>query len=238
MIKGITKQIFFIFVPKTIFMHSTNRFTRKEELANTISHGFGAIFGLTALVLMIIFAAFKGDAWHIVSLSIYGSTLFILFLSSTLNHALKPGKAKDFFHNFDQIAIYLVIAGTYTPLALVGIKENWGWVLFGIEWGLAFAGVIVKSILPNKFEKGVNIFTMISFIAMGWMLLFFLIPFFKEIPLPAVILILIGGGLYTVGTLFFKMEKMKYHHLIWHIFVLGGSILHFIAIFRYLIPWD
>lgn len=218
-------------------MHSSSRFTRKEEIANSISHGLGALFGLTALVLMIVFASLKGTAWHIVSFTIYGSTLLILFLSSTLNHSLKPGKAKDFFHNFDQIAIYLLIAGTYTPLALVELKNNWGWVMFGIEWGLALAGIIIKVVIPNKFERGVNYFTMISFILMGWMLLFFLIPIFQEMPIQAIILIFIGGGLYTLGTLFFKLEKMKYHHLIWHIFVLGGSVLHFIAIFRFLIPW-
>lgn len=218
-------------------MQSSSRFTRKEELANSISHGLGALFGLTALVLMVIFASLKGDVWDVVSLTIYGSTLFILFLSSTLNHSLKAGKAKDFFHNFDQIAIYLLIAGTYTPLALVELKMNWGWVMFGIEWGLALTGIIVKIFIPNKFEKGVNYFTIISFIVMGWLLLFFLIPIFNEIPLRAIILILIGGGLYTLGTIFFKLEKMRYHHLIWHIFVLGGSVLHFIAIFKFLIPW-
>ena len=219
-------------------MHASNRFTKGEEIANSISHGLGAVFGLTALVLMIIFASMKGDAWHVVSLSIYGSTLMILFLSSTMNHSLKPGKGKDFFHNFDQIAIYLLIAGTYTPLALVSLKNDWGWVMFGLEWGLAFTGIIAKSFLPNKFEKGVNYFTMISFILMGWMLLFFILPLFREMPMPAIILIFIGGGLYTLGTIFFKMEKMKYHHLVWHIFVLSASVIHFIAIFRYIIPWD
>ena len=219
-------------------MHESTRFTRGEEIANTISHGLGAVFGLTALVLMIIFASLKGNAWHVVSMTIYGSTLLILFLSSTMNHSLRPGKTKDFFHNFDQIAIYLLIAGTYTPLALVGMKENRGWVLFGIQWGLALAGIITKSFVPNKFEKGVNYFTIISFILMGWMLLFFLVPIFREIPMPAIILIFMGGGLYTLGTVFFNMKHVRYHHLVWHIFVLGGSALHFIAIFRYLIPWE
>lgn len=218
-------------------MYATPRFTRGEEIANAISHGLGALFGLTALVLMIIFTALKGNAWHIVSLTIYGSTLFILFLSSTLNHSLRPGKAKDFFHNFDQVAIYLLIAGTYTPLALVELKNDWGWTMFGIEWGLALAGIIIKMLVPNKFEKGVNYFTMISFIVMGWLLLFFILPIIRQVPMPAIILIFLGGGLYSLGTIFFKMEKMPYHHLVWHIFVLGRSVLHFIAIFRYLIPW-
>ncbi len=218
-------------------MYPGSRFTRGEEIANAISHGLGALFGLTALVLMIIFTVLKGNAWHIVSFTIYGSTLFILFLSSTLNHSLRPGKAKDFFHNFDQVAIYLLISGTYTPLALVELKNDWGWTMFGIEWGLALAGIIIKMLVPNKFEKGVNYFTMISFIVMGWLLLFFLLPFFRQVPMPAIILIFLGGGLYSLGTIFFKMDKMPYHHLVWHIFVLGGSVLHFIAIFRYLIPW-
>ncbi|MFW5821308.1 MAG: PAQR family membrane homeostasis protein TrhA [Bacteroidota bacterium] len=219
-------------------MNSPKRFTKKEELANAISHGFGAIFGLTALILMIIFASRKGSSLHVVSLTIYGSTLFVLFLSSTLNHSLKPGKARDFFHNFDQIAIYLLIAGTYTPLALVGLRGDWGWVLFGIEWGLALTGIIIKSILPNKFEKGVSYFTIISFILMGWMLLFFIIPFLRQLPTEAIILIFAGGILFTGGTVFFKMEKIKYNHLIWHLFVIGGSVLHFMAIFKFLIPWN
>jgi hypothetical protein len=108
--------------------------------------------------------------------------------------------------------------------------------MFGLEWGLALTGIIIKSFLPNKFEKGVNIFFIVSYIIMGWMLLFFIIPIFKEFPVPAIILIFTGGLLYTFGTFFFKMEKIPYHHLFWHLFVLGGSMLHFIAIFRFLIP--
>lgn len=219
-------------------MYASNRFTKREEIANSLSHGLGAIFGLTALVLMIVFASIKGNAWHVVSLSIYGSTLMILFLSSTLNHSLKPGKGKEFFHNFDQIAIYLLIAGTYTPLALGSLRHDGGWLMFGLEWGLAFTGIVAKSFLPNKFEKGVNYFTMASFIIMGWMLLFFIPSLFREMPKPAILLIFIGGVLYTAGTIFFKMEKVKYHHLVWHIFVLAASAIHFIAIFRYIIPWD
>lgn len=218
-------------------MSKVHRFSRGEELANTISHAFGAVFGLTALVLMAVFASLKGDAWHIVSLSIYGFTLFLLFLSSTINHGLPHGRLKDFFHNFDQVAIYLLIAGTYTPVALVPMKFDWGWVMFGLQWGLALCGIVFKTLVPNKYERGVNYFTMFSFIVMGWMLLFFLIPLFRTVPKPAVILIFIGGGLYSLGTVFYRLRSVPYHHLVWHLFVLAGSILHFIAIFGYLIPW-
>lgn len=218
-------------------MSKVHRFSRGEELANTISHAFGAVFGLTALVLMAVFASLKGDAWHIVSLSIYGFTLFLLFLSSTINHGLPHGRLKDFFHNFDQVAIYLLIAGTYTPVALVPMKFDWGWVMFGLQWGLALCGIVFKTLVPNKYERGVNYFTMFSFIVMGWMLLFFLIPLFRTVPKPALILILIGGGLYSLGTVFYRLRSVPYHHLVWHLFVLAGSILHFIAIFGYLIPW-
>lgn len=219
-------------------MYESARFSRGEEIANSVSHAVGALFGLTALILMIVFASLKGNSVHVVSMSIYGSTLFLLFLSSTINHSLRPGKQKDLFNTIDQVAIYLLIAGTYTPLALVEMKQDWGWVMFGIEWGLALAGVIAKSLVSNKFEKGVNYFTIISFIIMGWLLLFFILPVFRSIPMPAIVLIFIGGGLYTLGTIFFKLTRFKYHHLVWHIFVLGGSVLHFIAIFRYLIPWE
>lgn len=219
-------------------MQKSSRFTISEERANSLSHGFGAVFGITALVLMIIFASLKGDSWHLVSMTIYGTTMVMVFISSTLVHSVKSEKLKDFFQNFDLIAIYLLIAGTYTPLALVSLKNDWGWLLFGLEWGLALTGILVKSFIPNKYEKGVNYFTIFSYIIMGWMLLFFLLPVFRQVPFHAIVLIFIGGGLYTIGTIFYKMEKLKYHHLIWHVLVLAGSVLHFIAIFRYLIPWD
>lgn len=219
-------------------MDSSPQYTRREEKANYLSHGFGAIFGIAALVLMIIFTSRKGNSWHIVSMTIYGTTMVLVFISSTLVHSVKPGKFKEFFNILDQIAIYLLIAGTYTPLALVSLKNDWGWLLFGLEWGLALIGILAKSLLAHRYEKSVNYFTLFSYVLMGWMLLFFLLPIFRQVPLHAIILIFIGGGLYTFGTIFYKMEKLKYHHLIWHVFVLGGSAVHFIAIFRYLIPWD
>ncbi len=215
-------------------MTVNKRFTKGEELANSISHGLGAVFAIVALVLMAVFSSRYGTTWHIVSFVIYGSFLVLLYLSSTLNHSLPFGtKAKDFFHNFDQIAIYLFIAATYTPIALVVIRNDWGWVMFGIEWGLALTGVILKVFIPNKFENGVALFYVIAYVIMGWLFLMFLIPLYKHMHPMGIGFILIGGGCYTLGVLFYKMNKIKYHHLIWHLMVIAGSVCHWVAIFRY-----
>ena len=215
-------------------MSLNNRFTKGEEIAHSVSHGIGAIFAIVVLVLMAVFSSKYGTTWHIVSYSIYGSFLVLLYLSSTLNHALAFGsKAKDFFHNFDQIAIFLFIAATYTPIALVIIREDWGWVMFGIEWGLALTGVLLKIFLPNKFEKGVAIFYVIAYIIMGWLLLMFLIPLYKHMHPMGMVFIFIGGACYTIGVIFFKMEEVRFSHLIWHLLVIAGSVCHWIAIFGY-----
>jgi len=219
-------------------MTKNKRFTKKEETAHSISHGAGAVFAIVALVLMAVFSTKYGTVWHVVSYVIYGSFLVLLYVSSTLNHSLPLGsKAKDFFHNFDQIAIFLFIAATYTPIALVVLRNDWGWVMFGIEWGLALTGIIFKVFLPNKFEKGVNIFYVISYIIMGWLLLFFLIPLYRNMHPMGIGFIFIGGGCYTLGVLFFKLDKIKYSHLIWHLLVIAGSVSHWIAIFKYTLNW-
>ena len=220
-------------------MSHTQRFTTKEEWANAISHGLGVIFGIVALVVMISTSLTHQNAQaYIISSSIFGGGLIVLFLSSTLNHSLPNGtKIKDFFHNFDQIAIYFLIAGTYTPIALVALKGAWGWSMFGIQWGFALAGIIAKTLIPNKFEKGVNIFVIISYVFMGWLILYFLYPCFQMIPTMGMVFIFIGGGTYTLGIIFFKLEnKLKYSHLIWHLFVLGGAVCHWLAVWLYVLP--
>lgn len=215
-------------------MTENKRFTKGEEIANSISHGLGAVFAIAALVLMAVSAARYGTKWHIVSFCVYGSFLIILYLSSTLNHSLKSGtRAKNFFHNFDQIAIFLFIAATYTPLSLVVIRNDWGWVMFGIEWGFALTGVILKILIPNKFEKGVNIFYIIAYLVMGYLFVMFLIPLYKHMHPMGIGFIFIGGACYTLGVLFFRMEKVKYSHLVWHLFVIAGSVCHWVAIFGY-----
>ncbi|MFA9389253.1 MAG: hemolysin III family protein [Prolixibacteraceae bacterium] len=219
-------------------MDSKPRFSKGEELANAISHGIGLFLAVAGTSVMLIFAAFMGDAWMIAGTAVFGLTLILLYFSSTMNHSLAEGKAKDFFHNFDQIAIYLLIAGTYTPLALSIIRHDWGWLMFGIEWGLALAGLLVKAFIPNKFERGVNIFVIISYVLMGWLLLFFLVPLLRHLTTTSVILIFAGGLFYTLGIIFFKMERLKFSHLIWHLMVIGGSVCHWIAIFLFVLGTD
>lgn len=216
-------------------MNSTPRFSKGEELANAISHGIGLFMAIAATAVIVIFASARGNAWLITSTSIFGATLILLYFSSTMNHSLNHGRAKDFFHNFDQIAIYLLIAGTYTPLALSIIRHDYGWLMFGIEWGLAVSGLLVKAFIPNKFERGVNVFVIISYVIMGWLLLFFLTPVFKNLSILSIILIFAGGLFYTLGIIFFKMERMRFSHLVWHLMVIGGSVCHWIAIFLFVI---
>ena len=211
------------------------RFTKNEELANALSHGVGLLMAIAATVVIIVFAVLQGSSLLIVSTSVFGATLILLYFSSTMNHALKHGKAKDFFHNFDQIAIYLLIAGTYTPLALSIIQNKWGWLMFGIEWGLALSGLLVKAFIPNKFERGVNVFVIISYVIMGWLLLFFIIPLFNNLSTMSLVLIFAGGLFYSLGIIFFKKEKLKYAHLIWHLMVIGGSVCHWTAIFLFVL---
>jgi len=204
------------------------RFTKGEEISNAISHGLGWAFSIVATVLLVVAASRHGKAISIVSAAIFGASMINLYMSSTMNHSLRLGsRAKDFFHNYDQIAIYLLIAGTYTPIALVILTGGWGWTLFGLEWGLALIGLTLKLFKPNKFAKGVNILTISSFLLMGVMFLFFLTPILQNINTVGVWLFFIGNLSYVLGIIFFKLEgKMRYSHLVWHIMVIGGTVCH------------
>ncbi len=216
-------------------MDTKLRFTDSEELANSISHGIGFILAILATSALVFVAILSEDNWKVISTSIFGVTLILLYFSSAMNHSLVHGKAKDFFHNFDQIAIYLLIAGTYTPLALSVIRHDWGWVMFGIEWSLAIAGVLVKVFIPNKFEKGVNVFIIGSYVIMGWLLLAFMVPLTENLSNLSFLLILGGGLFYTIGILFFRMKKLRFSHLIWHLMVIAGSFCHWLAIFLFIL---
>ena len=217
-------------------MQENVKFSRGEELANAISHFSGALLSIAGLVLMVQFSIRFGNDWHVVSTSIFGATMIVLYLSSTITHILPMGKTKDFFFNFDRIAIYLLIAGTYTPIALITLNGPLGWLIFGIEWGLALTGTLMIMTRPGDYNTGVSTFYVITYAVMGWLILIAIVPVMRILPLMGTLWILIGGACYTLGILFFKVVRFPYHHLMWHMLVLAGTISHFFAVFFYMIP--
>lgn len=199
----------------------------REELWNALTHGLGALLALAAGAVLITLAALYGDRWQVVSAAVYSSTLVLLFTASTLYHAIHHTTAKRHLKVFDHCAIYLLIAGTYTPFTLVGLRGNWGSALFAVIWTLAAAGVVFKLFFTGRFERT----STAIYIAMGWLVVVAAVPLVKALPMSTLILLLAGGLAYTVGTIFYASKRIPYAHVIWHVFVLIGSICHFIAVF-------
>ncbi|MEV5030557.1 PAQR family membrane homeostasis protein TrhA [Paenibacillus sp. LPE1-1-1.1] len=213
-------------------MANTHTYSKKEEIANAVTHGIGAALSIAALVLLIIFAASKGTALHVVSFTIYGAAMLLLYLASTLVHSFPEGKAKRVFESLDHSFIYVFIAGTYTPILFHIVKGTLGWVLFGIVWGAALVGVIFKAFFASRF-----LFTStIIYIAMGWIIVFAWKPLNEHLAPGGIQLLVTGGLLYTFGTVFYVWRGFPYHHAVWHLFVLGGSVVHFFAILLYVLP--
>lgn len=199
------------------------------ERFNSISHLVGAVAALAGLVVVVVIAAQQGDPWKIVSFSIYGTTLFLLYTISTLYHSLR-GRAKQIFRKLDHLSIYLLIAGTYTPFTLVTLRGVWGWTLFGVIWGLAIVGMALEA-LP---QKGNRILSIVVYVLMGWLVLFALKPLLEALPFAGFIWLLLGGVFYTGGIMFYLFdEQIRHFHGIWHLFVLAGSICHYLTILLY-----
>jgi hemolysin III len=211
------------------------RFSDSEEMANALSHLAGTLLSLAALVLMVVFSAIRGDALYIISSSVFGIALLLLYLSSTIAHWLPSGNFKDRFFILDQAAIFILIAGTYTPLALIALRGPIGWTVFGLEWGLAVTGIVRLLIRTSRFEDGVGITDIIIYALMGWLVVLVTGPVLRSVPVMGYLWIVTGGIFYTGGIVFFKFTRFRYHHLIWHLMVIGGSVSHFIAIFFYII---
>lgn len=209
----------------------TYTFTTKEEIAHAITHGIGALLSIAGLVLLIVFSSFSGNPWKIVSVTIFGVTMLLMYLTSTIVHSLPEGKWKDIFQIFDHSSIYLFIAGTYTPFLLVHIRSNIGWTLFGIIWGIAIIGIVFKVFFVKKFL----IVSTLFYILMGWLIVLVWGPLTETIHQNGITLLIIGGVVYTVGAIFYTWRKIPYHHVIWHLFVIAGSIFHFFAVFYYVI---
>jgi len=204
----------------------------KEERFNVVSHGIGLVLSIVALVLLVVQASIYGSTWHIVSFSIYGASLILLYAASTFYHYVQNPKLRYRLNIFDHAAIYILIAGTYTPFTLV-ILNGWvGWTIFGVSWGLAFAGVILKLFYTGKYDK----ISTVTYVLMGWLIIFAIKPLVTNFPFEGLIWLLSGGLFYTVGALLYSIKKVKYNHAIFHIFVLLGSFSHFIAVFFYVLP--
>lgn len=205
----------------------THTFTKEEEIVHAITHGIGAVFSIAALIILTVMAAMHGNAWHIVSFTLFGSTMLILYVSSTIVHALPEGRWKRVFEIFDHSSIYFFIAGTYTPFLFLAVKGAIGWTLFGIVWGLALIGTVFKCFFVNRF---LYTSTMI-YVVMGWLIVFAWKPLVSALSQEGVVYLVSGGILYTVGAVFYVWRGFKFHHAVWHMFVLGGSVAHFFAVF-------
>jgi hemolysin III len=197
-----------------------------EEIFNSITHGIGIVLSVAALVILVVFAAMHGDAWHVASFTIFGVSLVLLYTSSTLYHGLTNEKAKNVFARLDHASIFILIAGTYTPILLTTLRGMIGWVLFGIIWGAAITGVVIRSIYLYKYRK-----LMVGvYLIMGWMFVFALKSVITQLPAVSLIFLLAGGLTYSLGVIFYAWRSLRFGHGIWHLFVLGGSIMHFFAI--------
>ena len=206
-------------------------YPKREETLNVVTHGFGLLLSVVALVVLVFYASLNGDAWDIVSVAIYGSSLVILYFSSTAFHLSQNQKLRNRLNVFDHVSIYLLIAGTYTPFVLVTIRGPWGWSMFGVVWGMAIAGIVLKFFFTGRF----NLFSTILYVAMGWVIIIASGPLFEALPVEGVMWLLAGGLFYTFGAVFFLINKIPYNHAIFHVFVLAGSICHFIAVFWFVL---
>jgi hemolysin III len=207
-------------------------YTLGEEIANSLIHAFGTALSVAGLAVLVVLAAIHGDAWRVVSFSIYGSTLVILYLASTLYHGVQHPRLKAILQIVDHTSIYLLIAGTYTPFLLVSLRGAWGWTLLGVIWGLALIGIGFQTVFVRRQGK-VSIMT---YILMGWLCVIALREMLINIPTGGLIWLAVGGVLYTMGVLFYVWHKLPYNHAIWHLFVLGGSTAHFLAVLLYVLP--
>ncbi|WP_396601434.1 hemolysin III family protein [Algibacter sp. R77976] len=201
-----------------------------EEKLNTITHAIGALLGITALVLLIVFNTHKTD-WSLFSVIVYGISIIILFSASTFYHAVKGEKRRHYFRIIDHISIYFLIAGTYTPVCLISLEQTLGWTLFFVVWGIAAFGVVLKLFFTGRFE----IFSTLLYLVMGWLIIFDFSSLSNAIGNNGILFLFAGGLSYTVGIVFYAVQKIPYNHVIWHLFVLAGAICHFFMIFGYVI---
>ncbi|WP_044397368.1 hemolysin III family protein [Lacinutrix sp. Hel_I_90] len=204
--------------------------TKKEELWNAITHGIGAVLGIIGLVLLI-FSNTEKTSWSLFSVIVYGVSIVILFAASTLYHSVSSEKKKHYFRIVDHISIYLLIAGTYTPVLLISLEQSLGWVLFYVVWGVAAFGVVLKLFFTGRF----NVFSTLLYLVMGWLIVFDFSNLNTIMDSGGIVLLMLGGLSYTVGIVFYAIDKQPFFHVIWHLFVLSGAVCHFLMIYLYVI---
>jgi hemolysin III len=203
-----------------------------EEIANSVIHGVGAALSIAGLAVLVTLAGVFGDAWRVVSFSIYGATLVLLYLASTFYHGLQAPRVKRLFRSFDHAAIFLLIAGSYTPFTLVTLRGPWGWTLFGLIWAIAIGGIL----LTVRVASASKLATALVYLPMGWLVVIAVKPLLAALPLSGFVWLALGGLAYTLGVVFYVWRSLPYHHAVWHAFVLAGSIFHFFAMLFYVLP--
>jgi hemolysin III len=206
-------------------------YTEGEELANRITVGAGALMSVVGLVALLRVAV-HGDSWRVVSCAIYGATLVLFYVISTLYHSVRRPRLRYVFRILDHASIFLIIAGTYTPFTLVSLQGVWGWSLFGVVWGLAFAGVGFKVVMTARFR----ILGPLLYLAMGWLIVLAYEPLVAAVPGAGIDWLIAGGLFYSLGLIFYAWDRLPYNHAVWHVFVLAGSACHYVAIYRYVAP--
>lgn len=203
-----------------------------EEKLNVITHGIGFLLSVAALVLLVVRASLYGTALHIVSATIYGSSLVVLYFASTAFHMAKDQKTRSRLNVFDHASIFLLIAGTYTPFALVTLQGPWGWSIFGVIWGMAIVGIILKLYYTGHF----NTLSTVLYVLMGWIMIIAIVPLVRALPVGGLLWLLAGGISYTLGAVLFLLNRLPFNHAIFHVFVLTGSICHFMAVYCFVLP--
>jgi hemolysin III len=212
--------------------HGSRRYSFAEELANSVTHGIGAVLSVAALAVLLLLACKSGDVWHMVGFGVYGVCLLMLYLSSALYHAVSGSRLKTLFRRLDHASIFLLIAGTYTPVLLIAMRGPWGWSLLALIWAMAAAGLIYELIYLGR-HKFVSL---TIYLAMGWLAIVAIKPMIAILPHGLLYWVVFGGLVYTGGVVFYVSKCLPFNHAIWHLFVLGGSTLHFIGILIHLTP--
>ncbi len=213
-------------------MGEARRYAPAEELANSLTHAIGALLGLVGLAVLVTSAGLQGDATRVVSFSIYGACLVLLYLASTLYHAVRSARLKRTFRVVDHAAIFLLIAGSYTPVTLVTLQGAWGWTLFGLIWGFALGGTVLEVFFMDRFRW----LTIGAYVGMGWLVVIAAKPLVEAMPAGGLVWLAAGGVCYTGGVAFYVWKRLPFNHAIWHLFVLAGSVCHFLSFYFYVLP--